>query len=254
MIQSYPRVIPLENIKNFRDLGGYMAGKGVSTVWRRLYRSGDPVEMSAPDKAILKSDIGLKTVIDLTTPDDVKKLREIRLMEEIGVRYFNIPFRPDIQNYYEKELKLYQKTLNLGYFYLGRIGHESFSHKLAQALEIIADPQYHPVLFHCGAGKDRTGVLAAMILNLLNVGDVDIVNDYLFTDAAMTEIRDRIVSHPDTRDEVKNLPDFTWWAKPEYMQTFLDGLREKYGGTAGYLNTYDADKTLARRVAKALLG
>jgi protein-tyrosine phosphatase len=253
MVQEHQRVISLENIQNFRDLGGYTGRGGRATAWRRLYRSGDPTEMSARDKDILKSEIKLKTVIDLSSPDEVKKSKEIRLLEDIGARYFNIPFRPDEPNYYEKELKLYQKTLNMGYFYLGRIGHESFGRKLIQALEIFADPQHYPVLFHCGAGKDRTGVMAAMVLKLLGVSDADVVGDYLFTEAAMVEIKNRVVSNPAARDEVKNLPDFHWWAKPEYMQTFLDGLKESYGGAAGYLKKHRAEKTLVKRLEKALL-
>jgi protein-tyrosine phosphatase len=253
METHYSRTIPFEKILNFRDLGGYKARGGRAIAWRRLYRSGDPTEMSVQDKNILKSEIQLKTVIDVSSPDEVKKLKEIRLLEDIGAKYFNIPFRPDEPNYYEKELKLYQKTLNMGYFYLGRIGHESFSRKLIQALEIIAAPQYHPVLFHCGAGKDRTGVMAAMVLKLLGVSDIDVIGDYLFTDAAMVKIRDRIVSNPTTSEEVKNLPDFHWWAKPEYMRTFLYGLKKEYGSAVGYLKKYGADKSLTKRLEKAVL-
>jgi protein-tyrosine phosphatase len=246
-------VITFDKIQNCRDLGGYAARGGRAVAWRRLYRGADPIEMSARDKDVLKSEIKLKSVIDLSSPDEVKKTREIRLFEEIGAKYFNIAFRPEEPNYYEKELKLYQKTLNMGYFYLGRIGHASFSKKLLQALEIIAAPQNHPVFFHCGAGKDRTGVLAAMLLKLLGASDADVVGDYLFTDDVMAEIKDRVVSHPATSDEVKNLPDFHWWAKPEYMQTFLDGLKENWGGAAGYLKKYEAEKTLVKRLEKALL-
>jgi protein-tyrosine phosphatase len=253
MEQEHQRVMAFENIQNCRDLGGYTAKGGRTVAWRRLYRGADPTEMSARDMEILKSDIKLKTVIDLSSPDEVKKTKEIRLFEDAGVEYFHVPFRPDESNYYQKELKLYQKTLNMGYFYLGRIGHESFGCKLIQALEIIAAPQNHPVFFHCGAGKDRTGVLAAVVLKLLGVSDADVVGDYLFTDAVMAEIRDKVVSHPATTDEVKNLPDFHWWAKPEYMQTFLDGLKNEYGGAAGYLKKYGADKTLVKRLVKALL-
>jgi protein-tyrosine phosphatase len=170
------------------------------------------------------------------------------------VKYFNLPFRPNVMDYYRDELKLYQKTLDLGYFYLGRLKHEGFPRQLFTALEIIADPQYHPVLFHCGAGKDRTGVLAAMVLDLLGVADADIIEDYAYTDTSMAEIRSRIVNNPVTTEEVKSLPDFHWRAAADYMVTFLDGLRKEYGGTAGYLQKHGADKTLAKRVAKALVG
>ena len=209
--------------------------------------------MSARDRLTLKSEIELKTAIDLTTPDDVKKFRELSLLEEIGVKYFNIPFRPDIPNYYEKELALYNSTKDMGVFYLGRISYASFAARLIQTLEIIADPKYHPVLFHCGAGKDRTGVLAAMVLNALGVPEEDIINDYMMTDASMAEIRDRIMNNPITTDEVRNLPDFHWSAAPEFMKTFLAGLKQEYNGTAGYLKKYGADKTLIKRLEKALL-
>lgn len=247
------RVISFESIANFRDLGGYTTAGGRMVEWKRLYRSGDPMDMSAPDRAFLKDEVKLKTVIDLTTPTEQDKVRKIKLLEEIGVKYFNIPFRPDVPDYYKKELEEYKSMTNMGNFYLGRIRHETFGRKLIQALEVIADAKYHPILFHCGVGKDRTGVLAAALLNALAVSDDDIISDYVLTDDSMEQIRDRIVSNSATRDEVKNLPDFTWRAKPEYMQTFLDGLNQEYGGTSGYLKKFGADKTLLKRLKKILL-
>ncbi len=253
MTEEYPRVINFENIQNFRDLGGYNARGGKKVASRRLYRSGDLLEMSAPDKTRLKTDIKLKTVVDLTSPEEPKKTREFRLLEEIGAKYFNIPFRPDIPEYYKKELEQYRSTSNMGEFYLGRIGHESFARKLIQILEIMTEPQYYPLLFHCGAGKDRTGVLAAMLLNALGVSDADIISDYVLTGASMEEIKNRVVHNPDATEEVRNLPDFTWRAAPEFMAWFLNALKREYGGTAGYLKKYGADKTLVKRLEKALL-
>ena len=253
MEKEYNRVIPFESIANFRDLGGYKGRGGRTTAWRRLYRSGGLLHMTAADKAFLKNDIQLKTVIDLRSPEEPKKLQEIRLLEEIGARYFNVQFKWPVVDYYKKEIELYASTSNMGVVYLHRIRHEGFAKRLFTILEIMADQQYYPLLFHCGAGKDRTGVLAAMVLKLVGVADEDVIRDYVLTDPSMEDVKKRICSDPETSDEVRNLPDFTWRAPPQFMATFLNGLREEYGSAAGYLKKYGAEKTLVPRLEKALL-
>jgi protein-tyrosine phosphatase len=247
------RVLSFESIANFRDLGGYQSRGGRITAWRRLYRSGGLLHMTEKDKAFLKNDIQLKTVVDLRSPEEPKKLQEIRLLEEIGAKYFNVQFKWPVADYYKKEMDLYASTSNMGVVYLHRIRHEGFAKRLFSILEILADPQYYPLLFHCGAGKDRTGVLAAMLLNLLGVSDEDVISDYVLTDPSMEDVKQRICSDPETSDDVRNLPDFTWRAPPQFMETFLKGLKEEYGSAAGYLRKYGADKTLVRRLEKALL-
>jgi protein-tyrosine phosphatase len=253
MEQEHQRILQFESIANFRDLGGYMGRGGRATAWRRLYRSGDPTEMSAWDKDILKSKLKLKTVIDLTSPDEVKKMKEIRLFEEIGAKYFNMPLRWPVEDYFKRDMELYVKTSDMGAVYLYRINDTGFAGILKQTLEILANSQYYPLLFHCGAGKDRTGVLASMLLSLAGVADEDIIADYVLTERDAEEFRRRLYSDPNIRDEEKNLLGFSWWARPEYMQTFLDGLEEKWGGTEGYLKKYGAEKTLVKRLETALL-
>jgi protein-tyrosine phosphatase len=253
MTEESQRIISFENIVNFRDLGGYAAQSGKKIALRKLYRSGGLLHMSQKDKARLKNEIKLKTVIDLRSPDDVQKLKASRLLEEMGAKYFNVPFRPDVPDYYQKELELCKTTSDMGEIYLYRINHITFARKLINILEIMADPQYYPLLFHCEAGKDRTGIQAALLLKLLGVFDADIINDYALTDPLTDDIKSRICLAPETTEEVKNLPDFTWRAVPEYMETFLAGLEKEYGGAKGYIKKHGADKTLVKRLEKALL-
>jgi protein-tyrosine phosphatase len=253
MTEAFPRVINFENIQNFRDLGGYNVREGKRVAQGRLYRSGGLLDMTPADKARFKDELKIKTVIDLTSPDDVQKMQEIRLLEEIGAKYFNMALRWPVEDYYKQELELYVKTSDMGAVYLYRINDTGFAGILKQTLEILANPQYYPLLFHCGVGKDRTGVLAAMLLSLVGAADEDIITDYVLTELDAEEFRRRFYKDPDIREEEKNLLGFSWWARPEYMQTFLDGLKEKYGGAAGYLKQYGAEKTLVRRLEKALL-
>jgi protein-tyrosine phosphatase len=253
MVNKHQRVLTFESIANFRDLGGYKGRGGRTMAWRRLYRSGGLLHMTAPDKTYLKEEIGLKTVIDLRSPEEPKKLQEIRLLEGIGARYFNVQFKWPVADYYKKEMELYASTSNMGVVYLHRLRHEGFAQRLFSILEIMADLPYYPLLFHCGAGKDRTGVLAAMTLKLIGVSDEDVISDYVLTDASMEDVKQRICSDPETSEEVRNLPDFTWRAPPQFMRTFLDGLVKEYGSAAGYLKKYGAEKTLVLRLEKTLL-
>jgi protein-tyrosine phosphatase len=253
MTEEYPYIVTFENIPNFRDLGGYRAGRGKKVALGRLYRSGALVDMTAPDKARLKNEIRLKTAIDVTTPQELKKTREIRLLEEIGVRYFNIPFRPDVPNYYQVEMAMYVNHSTMGAVYLERMRNPGFGRKLIGALEMIANPAYHPLVFHCSQGKDRTGILAAMVLSLLGVGDEDIIRDYNLSDSSSEEVRSKIVNDPSTREEIRNLPDYCWRAVPESIKEFLAGLKQAYGSAEGYLKLHSADKTLIKRLEKTLL-
>ena len=129
---------------------------------------------------------------------------------------------------------------------------EDIRQKLVDSLELIADRNNHPLVFHCSVGKDRTGVLAAMLLAAAGVMDEDIIHDYTLSAPFMPEIRDRMRNDPAASPEVKELPDFQWEASAESMARFLALLRREYGSVAGYLEAQGADNSLPRRLQEAL--
>ena len=114
MNQSYPRHINFESVPNFRDLGGYRTRDGRAVAWRRLFRSAALHAMSRPDIARLKEDIRPRAVIDLGTPREPNKQREISLLGEMGARYHNVPFRPDSLDYVKHETELFRDATDLG--------------------------------------------------------------------------------------------------------------------------------------------
>jgi protein-tyrosine phosphatase len=251
--EQYQRVIPFENIQNFRDLGGYYTRGGQTIAWRKIFRSSRLVHMSPKDKNILK-EIGIKTVIDLSTPAGQLQQQEKALLGEIGAEYYNVPFRPDNPNYYlEEELELYKNVTNMGEVYLYRFRRGTFGKRVLECLEMMAAQENHPLVFHCGVGKDRTGMLAAILLASLGVTDKDIIDDYIMTAACMEDMKKNIVNDPATPEVVKNLPDFTWEAVPESMSTFLKGLRREYDSINGYLKAQGISVSLIKRLEKALL-
>jgi protein-tyrosine phosphatase len=253
MTSNFSREIKFEGVRNFRDLGGYRARDGRTIAWRRVFRSAGLAHMSPGDKTKLQ-EIGIKTVIDLRTPTEQEQQQEKVLLREIWAEYYNVPFRPDNPNYYlEEELELYKGVANMGEVYLYRFRRGSFGKRVLECIGIMAATESHSLIFHCGAGKDRTGMLAAILLASLGVADEDIINDYVMTAPYMEDIKENIVNDPATPEVVKELPDFTWEAIPESMSTFLDGLRREYGSIDNYLNKQGVDISVIKRLEKALL-
>jgi protein-tyrosine phosphatase len=253
MNQSYPRHINFESVPNFRDLGGYRTRDGRAVAWRRLFRSAALHSMSRPDIARLNEDIRPRAVLDLRTPREPNKQRGISLLGEMGARYYNVPFRPESPDYVKQETELFRDATDMGELYLYRIRQPEFGKKLVDSLELIADRNNHPLVFHCSVGKDRTGVLAAMLLAAAGVIDEDIIHDYTLSAPFMPEIRDRTRNDPAAPPEAKELPDFQWEASAESMARFLALLRREYGSAAGYLKAQGADNSLPQRLEEALL-
>jgi len=253
MSQSYLRHIHFESVPNFRDLGGYRTQDGRTVAWRRVFRSAALHKMNAPDIARLKQEIGPRAVIDLRRPRDPEKNSEPLLLEEIGARYYSIPFRPDGPAYLEDEAKANPNATNMGAIYLYRISEKPFGKRLVDALEVIAEKDNHPLVFHCSAGKDRTGVLAAMVLAAMSIVDEDVVEDYALSAPLMKGIRERMTSDPETAQAVKDQPDFQWEASAESMGAFLAALRREYGSADGYLRANGARSSLVDRLKAALL-
>jgi protein-tyrosine phosphatase len=111
-------------------------------------------------------------------------------------------------------------------------GHESIS----EALAILTDPEAYPAMLHCSAGKDRTGILSALILGLLGVPDEVIVVDYTLSGPAMVRFVDHLHrTYPDARERLERIAPAMISADPEAMRGFIDGLRTAHGSFEGYV-------------------
>ena len=244
--QSYSREINFDAIINFRDLGGYRAKGNRTVAWRQLFRSGYLHSMTERDLRRLKNEIKLTSVIDLRSDKELTQRKEVGLLRDAGIKYFNTPFRS-----FNEEL--YYNFKNMGEVYLSRIRHEGYCKPIIDALEIIAEPENHPLLFHCGAGKDRSGLVAAFVLSVLGVAESDITADYILSASYMPDLVTRLMEDPETPEEVKNLPAYTWEATSESMRWFLSSLKREFGSARGYLEMHGAEKSLFGRLEKALL-
>jgi protein-tyrosine phosphatase len=251
--RSYPRHIEIEFAGNLRDLGGYRTREGRTVAWRRLFRSGELRHRTKEEVARLRQETGLASVLDLRGDMEIREER-VRLLSEGGIRYHNVPLIAGGRGPgSDDEADLFARFNSMGEFYLFLMGHGEFGKRLVTALEIIADSENHPVLFHCTVGKDRTGILAAAVLSILGVEDEDIINDYNLTTPHMVGFIQRMKGIPEAASMLENLPAFFWEASRESMEMVLSEIRRTYGSVRGYLETHGTDSMLFDRLEHALL-
>ena len=226
MTEEIARRIPLEGCVNFRDLGGYPTTDGRIVKWRRLFRSDAPNTLTEADVQTITGDLGVSAVVDLRNSDGVlTDGRGLLALSGIGYHHFpllarrGLPPPTDGVDSEHRLTDLYQWML-----------HNSGA-LLAQAFTTLAQEINRPAVFHCSAGKDRTGILAAMILELLNVSRDDVVTDYLMTNEVIDDILARIKKMPGfehaTREGII--------APKVAIERFLEVNQTEYGGSEAYL-------------------
>jgi protein-tyrosine phosphatase len=250
MTPKYSRYIIFENISNFRDIGGYRTRDGRTVAWRRLFRSGELRSMTHGDLAKLREELGLVSIIDLRSSFEVKH-RGKGLLEGADIKYCNIAFMTDDDP--GANASRFAHCTNMGEFYLEMARQNDYGKRITEALEVIADSGNHPLVFHCAVGKDRTGMLAAVLLSLLGVADKDIIEDYALSEPYMDELLAKLRNNPGENGGVPPIPDYFWKASPESMALFLATLRRESGSIEKYLTDNGATSSLFRRLCKALL-
>jgi protein-tyrosine phosphatase len=222
---EHDRHVPFELAWNFRDLGGYTTADGHVTKWRTMFRADGVHRLTVDDLAPL----GIKTVVDLRTP---LELEERGRFDHDDVDYHHLPV---MEATWERESIDVsgppERFLANRYLEMLESGRET----IPVALRLLADPAAVPLVFHCAAGKDRTGVVAALTLSLLGVPDETIVQDYaLSTNATEKLIAWLKVEYPDKIVEIESQPTAFMSSPAEAMHLFLADLRERHGSVERY--------------------
>jgi protein-tyrosine phosphatase len=224
------RLIALEGCFNFRDLGGYVGAGGRTVRWRRLFRADGLSRLSAPDLARL-AELGLRTVIDLRTADEITKRGRIDPAHP-DLAYHHLPMIDVLPP--EVELPRWSDPLFVAGQYRDML--RSGATTMRQALELLADGATYPAAFHCMAGKDRTGILSALVLELLGVADEEIVADYALSGEAMQRMLAWLrVEHPERSEEHNRSAAAMVAAEPASMATFLEVFRREHRSVEDYV-------------------
>ncbi|MEQ8691161.1 MAG: tyrosine-protein phosphatase [Pseudomonadales bacterium] len=232
MIEDYDdRHHKFEGCFNFRDIGGYATEDGRSVKWGLYFRAGRQDRMSEADLERLNL-MSIRTQIDLRKPEEVADQGRGPL-ESLGAAYHNIAVIPDGGS--DELARLVGDTGISGKRYLGYL--EFGSETWLKLFDLFADPAALPLLIHCTAGKDRTGVSTAFLLTVLGVPRPIIEADYILTNRDVTRQVDYVESTiglPTDMDRPTLL--HAAGVPEEAMADFLDGLEEKYGGALNYLH------------------
>jgi protein-tyrosine phosphatase len=229
------RVVPCPNIKNLRDIGGYPTRDGRVTRWGQVYRSASLRDAQVDDFAIL-TQLGIASVCDIRTHDEVEEAPD-RLPADVHYQHY----APE--NNFQRWEQVIRITLDPNYFdtlllkLYTEIMLDQNAHIFGDILRRIADEQT-PLLVHCSAGKDRTGITIALLLRLLGVDDEIILADYSLSNAYFDYFRDISASLIEQLlrigiNESNLTPVLS--ADPEVMQKTLAYLDAHYGSVENYL-------------------
>ena len=183
---THPRVLPFKKIANFRDLGGYPTLDGRETRWGILYRSGQLDRMNTGDMKRFEQ-LGIHTLIDFRSRDEMSKYPD-RLPSNHGLQVLELPILDEANDHMEKEIRHRISKRKFSGFDPGermKLAYRQFAGEFTaefrRFIQAVLKAEGQPVLWHCVAGKDRTGFAAMILLRILGVREEIINQDYMLS-------------------------------------------------------------------------
>lgn len=220
------RSLNLSGATNFRDLGGYLGKDGRPVRWRRLFRSDNLAGLSAQDLAVL-AELRLSRSFDFRGVNE----RATAAYELPGVVQHSLSIEPTVVQSLRALMDTGERLNEHDAVALMQQTYRAFVHdnssRFGELFSHLLDSDA-PLVFHCTAGKDRTGFAAALILLALGVPREQVMQDYLLTND--------LYRHPPLRgtglpaDALRVL----WRVQPEFLQAALQGIDAHAGGMDGY--------------------
>ncbi len=236
----------LHGTANTRDLGGLRTADGRQVKPRQVLRSDSLTELDADDLTALVDGLGLAQIIDLRAEREAARDGRGPLAER-SVPYINLPLGGISEARLKATVELGEGDLAL--HYVGYL--ENGAANIVAAVRLLAEGAL-PVVVHCSAGKDRTGIVVAMVLDALGVSHETIIADYAATAQNMPGVIERLRRSPSVQGRVgpdraaTMIPAWVLGAEPQTMRRFLRYLGEN-GGAAQWmlqhgLSTADLDR------------
>ena len=243
------RALTVDGLLNVRDLGGLSTPDGRRVRPGRVVRSDNLRGLTDEGAVRLVRDLAPRLVVDLRT--EAECAREGRgLADEAHVRYVNLPLQPKAA--LDAEQVAAGLATNLFDDYVLQI--RDNGGPLLAAMELLSQEEALPAVVHCTAGKDRTGVLVALLLDLLGVDREEIVADYAATTGNMPGILARIRSSSFFQGNgLAAAPAWIFESTPETMRAFLSWLDEEHGGTERWATTHGLSPSAVERLRANLL-
>ena len=228
--QQPSRHLQLEGTYNVRDVGGYVTTDGRITRWRRLLRADGMHRLTAEAQRTLLDD-GLRTIVDLRRPREAEQQPNV-FATATTLRYRHMPlYQVVVGDRDERSLdEIYRWIV------------DECQPQIAAVIALLTEPDALPGLVHCTAGKDRTGVIIALLLGAVGVPVETIVADYALSaehlgSGFVEEMRLRITAAGLDWAQYERL----MISPAEFMHDLLAHLDTQYGGVQSYLRTIGID-------------
>ena len=237
-LKPQERIVSLEVGFNFRDVGGYPTASGQKVRSGRIYRSGQLAKLSFSDIQTIRK-IGPRAVIDLRSEQEVVTGKS-QFGDDETIRYLHRPVT-NVGNRLRQIMSVMvrrDKIPEVMYEGYTKVMIDGNALVFGNVLKQLADPENQPAIVNCTAGKDRTGIVIALLLTVLGVPEKIILADYSLSNLAY----DQLIANLDGElQRVTELgipisqmqPVFT--ADPNLLLATLAYTRGKYGSIEAYL-------------------
>lgn len=226
------RIIEMDNIKNFRDIGGYFNINNEQIRWGKIYRSGDLSSASIFDKERIRR-LGIKTVIDFRSKENTK-LHPNTLGR--GIRTISMPMSMGIDTVNQKiEEGKFSRSDAIKYIqdmYVGIV--EDYKPEFSEIFDALTDQNNYPILLSGALGKDRVGLASYFILYAMGVPDYVLEEDYMLSNNTVdiTKVVENAGGYPEYIQEALTA---VLTVNRAYLTYTLDHIRQKYGSIDNYL-------------------
>jgi protein-tyrosine phosphatase len=223
------RHIPLKGASNFRDLGGYVGHAGRTVKWRTIFRS-DHLANLEPEDLVQLQNLGLQHAFDFRGVEE----SQAQAYAWPQMKRHSLSIEPTVVQRLQAQYLTGKPLTAADALDAMQTTYRDFvksdSNRFAQLFEHLLD-QAEPLLFHCTAGKDRTGLAAALILTALGVSQADIWKDYLLTNQLYKRNSTGVTTlSPDVAKIV-------WEVQESFLNAALDEIQIRHNGIHNYLHS-----------------
>ena len=221
------RSLQLTGASNFRDLGGYQGTEGRTVRWRKLFRSDHLAALTGDDAAVL-GELGVQRVFDFR--GTAERAAVPYALE--GIVQYPLPIEPTVVQRMKDLVDAGQEVTPAQTVGLMQHTYRAFVHDNAARFATLFQHLLEsdaPLVFHCTAGKDRTGFAAALILMALGVSRDVVMQDYLLTNDYY-----RMPVFDESRAP-RGVLNVLWRVQEEFLNAALDAVDQDFGGVPAYL-------------------
>ncbi|MFN3254391.1 MAG: tyrosine-protein phosphatase [Ilumatobacter sp.] len=232
-----------EELSNFRGLGGHVTSDGRTLKSGLVYRSDALCFVTENDRAVLRDILQIQTIVDLRTSMEHERMGRYDLAD-VG----EVVHLPVLDGALIRE-NAHNGSLDLPSMYQAIV----FDHadEIAAVLTLLSDPDRLPAVISCTAGKDRTGIIVATLLAVLDVPDEAILADYEQSTAGLAMLRDRIITRL-VGDDLARIPPAAFAVEPAALAEVLQDIRTRHGTITNYLIAAGAPADIRQRLSALL--